>query len=943
MSLVYATKHVVRSWHLFIALLLGIVLASAFFAGLNIKANLTTEQALDQQLSTVYTDLEITSSMPPFNLTYLDTVKQQLSNTENIKSFEVMSRASSQATVYDGTNQSKDTYASLIGISGNSKVYDGWLNKPSEGLGENETYITENANVQVVGSDQLKVGDVVSINFTIFNPENHSFTLLPLNLTVKGFAQLDDEAYNIATGYGPIILPMGVIDQGRMYPVFPDSMLVNWEKTVKPFIEASGNADSMPFQQSVIVYIDREALISAWDVQGSVNNLQVLQNNIGNKINSALGFQVSVQNNLLYRVSSFQFASSAMILGFIIISLPVFFMAWYTGTTVSDVSFSSRRREIGLLTTKGFSTGQISRIFLFETILIGIVGSLLGVLLGFFLTPIFAPASNGIQFDLQTISPSTIAITMIFGLIMAILSTYWSSRRATKIPTVEALREYMPNERGTTYRKKLAWVALILGTYKIVVFITGINVAVLLSRVVVSGGNIIILLLGAIWAFIDGVLTLIGPLLFFWGFAKIFIQGSLKFQELTVRASKFLGDIGTLATKNVRRKPARAASIAFLIALIVWYGVLVTGQLASERDYTIRQTYTNVGADVTANLINIANNSQAQAVLNNILANVSDVKDATVEYSISAQQGSLTLKAVDPQEWLKTAYYEADWFSGASVQDAFAALAADNNTIILDRSVAKSYNLNVGNDISVEFENGTKALRIVGFFGPEPQDQSSISIGIMPRIFSAYWSFVPMNLYAYPGNLTSASSTRLLVKINAGADGVAVAKNVLNVDDSVTYVDSVADELEQSQSNPITSGSLDIMQLGTVFAVLAASVGTALISSVSMRERSREATIMSVKGLSYKQLVIMFLTESFALVTFAIALGVSIGLISVYGNVASSNTQASGLVVRHLVFPLGSTLLVAGCIAIIFAATILPIVIMSRKYVTKLERMIRLR
>lgn len=156
---------------------------------------------------------------------------------------------------------------------------------------------------------------------------------------------------------------------------------------MKPFIEASSNSDFMPFQQSIVVYIDRESLISAWDLPGSVNNLQVIQNNIGNKINSALGFQVNVQNNLLSSVQSLQITASVMILGFIVISLPVFFMAWYTGTTVSDVSFNSRRREIGLLATKGFSTGQISRIFLFETILTGVVGSLLGVLLGFFLTP----------------------------------------------------------------------------------------------------------------------------------------------------------------------------------------------------------------------------------------------------------------------------------------------------------------------------------------------------------------------------------------------------------------------------------------------------------------------------------------------------------------------------------------------------------------------------
>jgi ABC-type lipoprotein release transport system permease subunit len=569
---------------------------------------------------------------------------------------------------------------------------------------------------------------------------------------------------------------------------------------------------------------------------------------------------------------------------------------------------------------------------LFETILIGTLGSLLGVLLGFILTPLFASGANGFQWNLQTINPYTIVFTVAFGMFMAILSTYASSRRAAKLSTVGALREYLPNEPDTPYRKRLAWLAFILGAYKIVVFITGINVQTSLNNVIFSGGNFILTLLGGIWIFVDGVLNYIGPLLFFWGFAKLFIQGSLKFQELTVRASKFLGDIGTLATKNVRRKPARAAAVAFLIALIMWYSVLVTGQLASERDFTNRQTYANVGADVTASVANV---SRAQEVLSNLLANVSGIKNATVEYSITpTQKSATTLKAVDPQEWLKTAYYETEWFSGASARNAFDALAADNDTIILDHSVAKSYNVTVGDYMSIEFENGTKALRVVGFFGPEPQDQSG---------FSAYWSYIPLNLYAYPGNLTSASA-KILVKIDAGADGITIARNVQNVDTNVAYVDSVAEEQEKAQTNAITTGALEVQELGIIFAVLAASVGTALISVVSMRERGREATIMSVRGLSYKQLVIMFLTENMALVTFAVVLGVSVGLISVYGNVSSSNAQtAVGLVMRHFIFPLDSTLLVIGCVALIFAATVLPVIIMSRKYVTKLERMVRLR
>ncbi len=932
MSLTYATKHVVRSWHLFLALLLGIILASAFFAGIDMKANVTTEQALDQQLSTVYRDMEVTPSS--FSLNQLNLIGTQLAANQRIQGYEVVSRGGGPATlIRDGTNQS-DFYTTVLGISGNSKVYDGWSNKPAQ-IGANETYIARNKD-GYYSQDFLKVGDVVSLNITILNLEKTVPDVVNVNLTVKGFAQLDDAAYSFVQGGSMPFVPAGVNGQPVQIgpgPYFGESLLVDWNSTVKPYLEAAGDAKSQPFQQGVVIYVDRSALINAWDIEGSVSNLQVLQNSISNSLTTALGFGVSVQNNLYYSLQSFQGISFGLRLVFILISLPIFFMAWYIGTTVSDVSFNSRRREIGLLAIKGFSTSQVQHIFLIETILIGTVGSLLGVLLGFALVPLFASTGGALHFDLGVITPYTVIITVVFGILIAFLSTYASSKRAARLSTVSALREYIPPDEDKPIRRRLAWLALILGTYKIAVFISGVSVQALISGVYRSG-NFILVLLGAVWLVIDQVLNYIGPLLFFWGFAKLFIQGSLKFQELTVRASKFLGDIGTLATKNVRRKPARAAAMAFLIALIVWYSVLVVGQLASERDFTTRQTYANVGADVVTNLGNV---SQTQAVLNNILANVSEVQDASPEYTLYTQTGSTTLRAVDPEEWLKTAYYEDEWFSGASVQDAFNAMKTNPNTIILDRGVAKNAELSVGDSVSLVFENGTKALRVVGFFGHEPPSQPGGFISSS----GYYWSYVPVSFYV-DNNLTSTNS-RILVKLEGAANGTQVANSILSLDNRVSSVSSVADSLQKSQSSILTAGALEVQELGIVFAVLAASVGTALISVVSMRERSREATILSVKGLSYKQLIIMFLTENLALVVFAVALGLSVGLISVYGNIASSNAQTTALVTRHLVFPLDSSLLVVGCVTLIFAATILPIIIMSRKYVTQLERMVRLR
>jgi ABC-type antimicrobial peptide transport system permease subunit len=147
-------------------------------------------------------------------------------------------------------------------------------------------------------------------------------------------------------------------------------------------------------------------------------------------------------------------------------------------------------------------------------------------------------------------------------------------------------------------------------------------------------------------------------------------------------------------------------------------------------------------------------------------------------------------------------------------------------------------------------------------------------------------------------------------------------------------------------NNMYTYSSLqvaDIQRLGLIFVVLSASVGTVLISVVSLRERTREATIMSVRGLSYRQLVWMFLSENIAVITFSVILGVSVGLIIVYGNVTSSSSVISALVQRRMVFSTDFIVSVASYIAIIYAAAIGSILIMTSQYVTKLEKMVRLR
>ena len=934
MLLSYAFKHVFRSWKIFLALLVGITLACTFFAGTDIKANVTAKQALDQQLDRITVDMW--ADIQSLNTTKISQAREEVLEIDGVKDAEIISNCWEPVEF-----ASKTDSARIVGISDNSRVYDGWLNKPNK-IGENETFLLDDSPL----AGKVKIGDTILVNFSVYLTDGRRL-FIPLNLTVKGLAQLNDKASSIALGYytrmhiltqTPTVNPPGAQSREREVNL----LIVNWNKTLRKILDAAyiRNPSGTGITTDILIYIDRDALITPWDVSISLDNVRTVELQVSNRID-ALGLSCNVVNNLEWTLMSFQFTSMSLKFMFTVVSLPIFFVAWYMGTTVSDVSFNLRRREIGLLSTKGFSGRQLLTTFLTETLLIGIIGSALGVLLGFLLNPLFTQFSSESLFNLNVISPYTVAFTMIFGVTIAFLSTFSSARKASKLNTVDALREYLPMETEKPYKKRWPWVAFILGTYKIAVFASGLNVNLELTRIAFGAGNFILILLIGLWLIVDAILNYIGPLLFFWGFMKLFIQGSLKFQEFTAKAARLLGDLSILATRNVRRNSARSAAIAFLIALIVGYSVQVTGQLASEQDYALRTVHYQVGSDVAV-YVPVA--SDAPDILEKIMSNVSEsVQNGTIEYSFSIYSGSLgylKLKAVEPYSWLETAYYENGWFSGSDISTAFNSLAEDENSIILERRIAEQLNLEIGDSVAVSLGAETKTLKVVGFFGPEPGESQYQTVTI-PE-FSQYWSFISEKLYNEVRGQVSASA-RLLLKLKGGVDGKNVAEAIRNLDLNVSSVESFAEKWEESQSDIVRMGVLDVQKLGIVFAVLAASVGTALVSAVSMRERSREAAIMSVKGLSYKQLAAVFLTENFALVTFSVVLGVIVGLIVVHGYVCSTNASISSLIQHRLVFPLDEALMLLSCIALIFVSTVLPILLMLKRYMTKLERMVRLR
>jgi ABC-type antimicrobial peptide transport system permease subunit len=963
----YPIKRVFRNWKLFTALLIGITLAATFCAAIGVKANLSAEQTLDKQISGVITDISFRADLNQSNLAL---AYRNVSSVPGVKKVDMVASFSMPISL-SSDNYSTSDYTQMASFPSTSQIYNEWQNKPLGGIPENYTYVLADSAL----AQKVHIGDNITTMIQFPTPKYYNTSTIYVNLTVAGFAELTDNGYALLTNtnnggvyYGGSGIAPPLIYGGSFNSFRSDMMVVSWENTLQKLWNST--LDSSTASITFSVNVDRQKLISPWNIQTSIDNVNSIADNIQNQILANYLVRDTYVNNMLSSsLYGYQSNFQDMLINFIVVSTPVFFVAWYLGSTVSDVSFNIRRREIGLLSTKGLSSGQIQRMFLTEALVIGLIGGALGVVGGLIINQYYIGTVNlNNLFAAQMFNPEIALVTIVFGVILSLTSVFWSSRKASRMPAVEALRDYIPIENKSRYRI-ISWIALILGSYKIVVFLLGLNVQMLVNQWLYSGGNFFGSIIAGPIIFFDGVMTYIGPFLFFWGLTKVLIRDSAKFQQLASKISSVMGDLGALAAKNVRRNPARLAAIAFLIAFIIGFSVQVTGQVASQQDYIVRNVHTQVGADVT---VSITNASKAQVILNDIVANVSGIRNATIERTMNAaltggnSYNQMQLRTIDSDSWAVSAYYEQGWFTGASVNQMMKELKASNNTIIIDRTLAKQLNLKLYDEVGIAFNSAPRKLRIIGFFGPEPIDNNANNnirltgsggqfIPTPINVYSQYYSYVPADLFnmsQYSGIYNVESfQTRYLISLNPGVNGTQIAKQIRSLDPTEIYtVDSFDQEWQQSSSyNNVSTYSnlqiLDIQGLGLVFAVISASVGTALIAIVSLKERSREATLMSVKGLSYRQLVWMFLTESMATITFSVILGVVVGVIIVYGTIASTNATigAYNLVTQRLIFPANALATIGTYIALIYASTIGAILLMTSQYVTKLEKMVRAR
>jgi putative ABC transport system permease protein len=249
-------------------------------------------------------------------------------------------------------------------------------------------------------------------------------------------------------------------------------------------------------------------------------------------------------------------------------------LALFVGAFVIYNTFSvivaQRLRELAVLAAIGATPKQIKRSLRFEGLLIGIIGSLLGVVAGFALAYLLVTIVAALGVSLPgsgiRVTPTVVTQGIFAGTIITFFSVMIPARRAAKTEPIEALRQAAV-ERSTVSRKRVVFAGVLIA----------------LGIMGLLDGSAAALGFGALAIFIGVIIA--GPLL------------AILVSKASRPIASLFGLEGRLASDNTARNPQRTATTANALLIGVYLVTLVTVAGTSIKDFAIEEIDKLTGAD----------------------------------------------------------------------------------------------------------------------------------------------------------------------------------------------------------------------------------------------------------------------------------------------------------------------------------------------------------
>ncbi|GAA3471030.1 ABC transporter permease [Nonomuraea roseola] len=513
-------------------------------------------------------------------------------------------------------------------------------------------------------------------------------------------------------------------------------------------------------------------------------------------------------------------------LGLLIFGLIAMMVAALVIYNTFNILVAQRTKEMALLRCIGATRGQVFGSILLESVVVGLLSSVLGLATGYglgagamaLLRAFDAPLPTGLA---ATLAPRTIAIGLVVGLVVTVGAALLPARSATAVAPIAALRAQAEEQtfRAGLVRVLLAGLLLLAGigaTTMAVMMEPGSQAPLFIAMAGCSLVFLAVLVLGPV---------LVKPLSALVGW----IPGRL------------FGVPGRLAVDNSGRNPRRAATTTIALTIGVTLMTLISVITASTRVSMAAKLDSQFPADYLIT---------AQA------------RDASIPRSIGeGLRGRPELDSV-----IQLRETSAMLGRNETMVGTFAGPAAIKSLgpgeVAVSASLAKEWGLRKGSPVELKTKRaGTVTLKVSQLL-----DSESLlpAVTVTARSYDEYFGRTP--------------DSTVYVKIKDGVDPDRTRKMVEAATAAHPTVQVISSTDVRGQYDDTLDMTLMIVTGLLGLAILISLLGIANTLSLSVHERTRESALLRALGLTRAQLRRMLSVEALVLGLIGALVGVTLGI-----------------------------------------------------------------
>ncbi len=536
---------------------------------------------------------------------------------------------------------------------------------------------------------------------------------------------------------------------------------------------------------------------------------------------------------------------SGILLGFALVAL---FVSIFIIANTFAIVTAQRVRELGLLRAVGATPRQIRVSVLAESVVIGVVASLLGIAAGALIALGLAGVIDALGFPIPPfeliVSPATVIIALAVGTIVTVVSAIVPAFAASRTSPIAAITGASDSNRNSVGRYIVGVLVLLAG-------------AGLLAVGLFGGG--------------ESVVEIITPLGV--GAAVLFIGITLLSPLFASRISRTLGApfrplfgiTGSLSKENAARNPRRTSTTAaaLMIGLSLVSMAMVLGESFKAEFNRILETSIQAdylvagqGNDIPFEVVDVLEDEDTFSQVSWVSHGLGEVANKPVDVSKANDDGGydVTVSAAN--------YSTLDGLVDLEVAEGSITGIDDDSVAILD-TVAEDLDVGIGDDFELILNDGSVAnLKITAIF---ESGQTSGDTLVSSSRFDQAAEDGGLQLV-----LAKRSESSTVAEGDAAFDDIGALYPNLAFDSAAAFRESLSSQIDNI---------LNVLTLLLALAIIIALLGIANTLALSVFERTKEIGLLRAVGMSRRQVRRMIRLEASLISGLGAVLGATIGVV----------------------------------------------------------------